>query len=106
MGDHKVHPNEIAIGVVIGRASEYFDFFVFGIATLLNIVANVVFLPRFQIAGASMASSLAYGIIAILFVMLVRARTGIGVCQLVVPKKGDFSLIAARLRRTPGEGTA
>lgn len=32
VGDHKVHPNEIAIGVVIGRASEYFDFFVFGIA--------------------------------------------------------------------------
>ena len=32
---HKVAPGEIAIGVVIGRASEYFDFFVFGIASVL-----------------------------------------------------------------------
>ncbi len=43
MGDHKVHPNEIAIGVVIGRASEYFDFFVFGIACVL--VFPKVFFP-------------------------------------------------------------
>ena len=27
--DHKVAPSEIAIGVIIGRAAEYFDFFVF-----------------------------------------------------------------------------
>lgn len=43
VGDHKVHPNEIAIGVVIGRASEYFDFFVFGIACVL--VFPKVFFP-------------------------------------------------------------
>jgi MFS family permease len=34
--DHgEVAPGEIAIGVVIGRASEYFDFFVYGIASAL-----------------------------------------------------------------------
>ena len=31
-GHSNVAPGEIAVGVVIGRASEYFDFFVFGIA--------------------------------------------------------------------------
>ena len=31
----KVAPGEIAIGVVIGRTSEYFDFFVFGISCVL-----------------------------------------------------------------------
>jgi len=42
--DHsKVAPGEIAIGVVIGRASEYFDFFVFGIACVL--VFPDVFFP-------------------------------------------------------------
>ncbi|WP_266171731.1 MFS transporter [Dyella subtropica] len=42
--DHaKVAPGEIAIGVVIGRASEYFDFFVFGIASVL--VFPTVFFP-------------------------------------------------------------
>lgn len=34
-GAHRVHPSEIAIGVVIGRLSEFFDFFVFGLASVL-----------------------------------------------------------------------
>ncbi|MBF5006219.1 MFS transporter [Diaphorobacter caeni] len=33
--DEDVTPNEIAVGVIIGRSSEYFDFFVFGIACVL-----------------------------------------------------------------------
>ena len=42
--DHsKVAPGEIAIGVVIGRASEYFDFFVYAIASVL--VFPAVFFP-------------------------------------------------------------
>ena len=43
-GSHaKVAPGEIAVGVVVGRASEYFDFFVFGIACVL--VFPRVFFP-------------------------------------------------------------
>ena len=42
-GHSQVAPSEIAVGVVIGRASEYFDFFVFGIASVL--VFPSVFFP-------------------------------------------------------------
>jgi len=43
-GPHsEVAPGEIAVGVVIGRASEYFDFFVYGIASAL--VFPRVFFP-------------------------------------------------------------
>ncbi len=38
-----VAPSEIAVGVIIGRASEYFDFFVYGIASVL--VFPSVFFP-------------------------------------------------------------
>jgi MFS family permease len=42
--DHsKIAPGEIAIGVIIGRASENFDFFVYGIASVL--VFPPVFFP-------------------------------------------------------------
>ncbi|WP_162565246.1 MULTISPECIES: MFS transporter [unclassified Variovorax] len=42
--DHSgVAPGEIAIGVIIGRASEYFDYFVYGIASVL--VFPSVFFP-------------------------------------------------------------
>ena len=41
--DHKVAPSEIAVGVIIGRAAEYFDFFVFAIASV--VVFPKVFFP-------------------------------------------------------------
>ncbi|MDB6001439.1 MAG: putative rane transport protein, partial [Rhizobacter sp.] len=41
--DSKIAPGEIAIGVIVGRASEYFDFFVYGIASVL--VFPAVFFP-------------------------------------------------------------
>ncbi|MDH7640887.1 MFS transporter [Sphingomonas oryzagri] len=34
-GSHEVRPSEIAIGVIIGRTSEFFDFFVYAIASVL-----------------------------------------------------------------------
>ncbi len=40
---HEVAPGEIAVGVVVGRTSEYFDFFVYGIASAL--VFPSVFFP-------------------------------------------------------------
>ena len=61
--DHKVAPSEIAIGVVIGRASEYFDFFVFGIAAVL--VFPKVFFP---FAPPLKATLLSFGIFALAFV--------------------------------------
>lgn len=39
----KIAPGEIAIGVIIGRVSEFFDFFVFGIAAV--VVFPAVFFP-------------------------------------------------------------
>ena len=41
--DDNISPSEIAVGVVIGRASEYFDFFVYAIASVL--VFPAVFFP-------------------------------------------------------------
>ncbi|MFD2237523.1 MFS transporter [Aureimonas populi] len=39
--DHRISPGEIALGVIVGRASEAFDFFVFGIACVLVFPALV-----------------------------------------------------------------
>jgi MFS family permease len=45
--DHPIRPGEIAIGVVIGRTSEFFDFFVYAIASVI-VFPQLVFpmLPR------------------------------------------------------------
>ena len=52
--DHKVSPNEIAIGVVIGRAAEYFDFFVFAIASV--VVFPKVYFPFAEPVSATLYS--------------------------------------------------
>lgn len=63
MSEHKVAPSEIAIGVVIGRMSEYFDFFVFGIGSVL--VFPKVFFPFLEPLQATLAS---FAIFALAFV--------------------------------------
>lgn len=61
--DHKVDPNEIAAGVIIGRAAEYFDFFVFGIACAL--VFPKVFFPFAEPLTATLYS---YAIFSLAFI--------------------------------------
>lgn len=39
--DHRIAPGEIAIGVIIGRTSEFFDFFVYAIASCIVFPAHV-----------------------------------------------------------------
>lgn len=44
--DHRVRPGEIAIGVIVGRTSEFFDFFVYALASVL-VFPKLVF-PTFD----------------------------------------------------------
>src|SRR5690606_3192772 len=60
---HEVAPGEIAVGVVIGRASEYFDFFVYGIASAL--VFPKVFFPFAEPLTATLYS---FAIFALAFI--------------------------------------
>lgn len=77
-----VAPGEIAVGVVVGRASEYFDFFVYGIASAL--VFPAVFFPFMDRLQGTLYS---FAIFALAFVarpigtvlfMSVQARWGRG----------------------------
>ncbi|WP_370679974.1 MFS transporter [Comamonas sp. GB3 AK4-5] len=56
-------PGEIAAGVIIGRSSEYFDFFVFGIACVL--VFPHVFFPYLTLLNGMLAS---FAMFAVAFV--------------------------------------
>ncbi len=59
----QIAPGEIAIGVVIGRASEYFDFFVYAIASVL--VFPSVFFPRMSALDGTLA---AFAVFSLAFV--------------------------------------
>ncbi len=62
-GHSRVAPGEIAVGVVIGRASEYFDFFVFGIASVL-VFPSVFFPFESRLEG----TLLAFGVFSFAFI--------------------------------------
>ncbi len=59
-----VAPGDIAVGVVIGRASEYFDFFVYGIASVL--VFPSLFFP---FVGRLEGTLYAFALLALAFVV-------------------------------------
>ena len=61
--DEDVSPGEIAVGVIIGRSSEYFDFFVFGIASVL-VFPSLLFPFLSRLDGTLMA----FAIFALAFV--------------------------------------
>ena len=61
--DEHITPGEIAAGVIIGRASEYFDFFVFGIACVL--VFPYVYFPFLSTLDGMLA---AFAVFALAFV--------------------------------------
>ena len=60
---HQVRPQEIAIGVIIGRTSEFFDFFVYAIA-------SVVVFPKlmFPFADPLTGTLYSFAIFALAFV--------------------------------------
>ncbi|HEU0045259.1 MFS transporter [Sphingomonas sp.] len=60
--EHKIAPSEIAIGVVIGRTSEFFDFFVYAIASVLVFPALV-----FPYVDAVTGTLYSFGLFAIAF---------------------------------------
>jgi MFS family permease len=61
--EHRVAPGEIAIGVIIGRTSEFFDFFVYAIASVLVFPALV-----FPYAEPVTATLYSFAIFALAFV--------------------------------------
>ncbi|MET3827039.1 MULTISPECIES: MFS transporter [Sphingomonas] len=62
-GDGHVDPNEIAIGVVIGRTSEFFDFFVYAIASVLVFPALI-----FPFVDRLTGTLYSFGIFALAFI--------------------------------------
>ncbi|MDR4307155.1 MFS transporter [Chelatococcus sambhunathii] len=49
--EHRIRPGEIAVGVIIGRSSEFFDFFVYAIASVL-VFPSLIFPYADALTGA------------------------------------------------------
>ncbi|UFM66739.1 MFS transporter [Paracoccus sp. MA] len=62
-GRHKVSPSDIAVGVIIGRTSEFFDFFVFAIASVIVFPQRI-----FPFTDPLTGTLLSFALLALAFV--------------------------------------
>lgn len=61
--EHKIAPGEIAIGVIIGRTSEFFDFFVYALASVLVFPSLI-----FPFVDAVTGTLLSFAVFALAFI--------------------------------------
>ena len=69
------------------------------VMVLLNIVINIVAIPKYGALGAAFASSVTYMCYSLVIVMKTRNGTGLSLSAMLVPQKGDIEILLNKLRR-------
>jgi len=68
-------------------------------ALLVNLVLNVVFIPKYGAVGAALASTISYSLAAILFIFFYSKETKIPVLDIIRYKASDFQPIIQILKK-------
>ncbi len=65
----------------------------------LNILSNIVLIPRFGAAGAALASSFTYTLLMVIVLTLMRRESGLSMREIVLPTREDIRIALAVVRR-------
>jgi O-antigen/teichoic acid export membrane protein len=68
-------------------------------AVISNVVLNVILIPRIEINGAAIASTVSYSLYALVIVVYFMRVTGVRLATIVVPKAGDVRYIIVNVWR-------
>jgi O-antigen/teichoic acid export membrane protein len=94
---------------IVGRGRPGTGTMILVIGLVLNIVANLILVPRYGINGAALSSSISYGLTAIVTLVVFRRVSGRGVVETLVIQPSDVralrSMIRASLARLRGQRT-
>ncbi|MGN1270359.1 MAG: oligosaccharide flippase family protein [Clostridia bacterium] len=63
-----------------------------GMVLIINIILNSIFVPRIGVNGAAIASTIAYIVYGVTYIILLK-KDGITIKELLIPKKEDFYII-------------
>lgn len=72
---------------------------VMGPTALANVVLNVLLIPRYGIDGAAFASTVTYTLGAMALAVVYARVSGLGLREVVVPRRSDLDPILGRLRK-------
>ena len=68
-------------------------------ALLINVVLNIVFIPKYGATGAALASTISYSFAAVLFIFFYSKETKIPILELIRYKASDFQPIVQLLNK-------
>lgn len=70
------------------------------LVVIVNVVANIVLIPRFGLMGAALATTIAYSLNCALRILIYRMFNPIPVSQVLMPKMADFRRLWSEIRGT------
>jgi O-antigen/teichoic acid export membrane protein len=65
---------------------------------IVTVVLDLTLIPRFNIVGASIASTASYGLAAILTIVFFTRETGAALREILLPTGADFRLLISLAR--------
>jgi O-antigen/teichoic acid export membrane protein len=87
---------------IVGRGRPGIGTFVLVTGLVLNIVANLMLVPRYGINGAAASSSISYGLTAILTLAVFRRLSGRGIAETLIIRRSDLRALWAMIRAIRG----
>jgi len=73
------------------KSKQYF--IILFIGTIVNIIANIILIPKMDIIGASIASVFSYTAIGIIFLVMYLCQYNVNIIDVLIVKKSDFNNI-------------
>ncbi len=76
-----------------GLGKPYYALFVFGPTLLLNIVLDIIFIPKYHAVGAAMVSNVCWLLSTCVFIVVFSRKTGFSLKEMFTVKKTDFNFL-------------
>lgn len=80
---------KVLVAEMLAREKVRYTVWVAGVATLVNIVGNLVLVPRMGISGAALASSISYFLVSLLVTWYYLRETGLP-WTVLIPRRSDL----------------
>ena len=68
-------------------------------AVIINIVLNIIWIPKYGANGSALSSTISYSVAAILFLFIYSSKVGIPVREIFRYNNEDFSIVRSLLTK-------
>jgi O-antigen/teichoic acid export membrane protein len=76
---------------IAGIGKPHLNLWVSGISLVITIALDLILIPKLNIVGASIASTVSYSVSAVMLIMFFVRETGVSLRQVLVPTSEDLN---------------